>query len=43
MDAGVARVKITDWKEYEKSLDYKVRKHIKDIGLCAVDEISYED
>ncbi len=41
MDTGVARKPITDWKEYERSLDDRVRKHIKHIGSWAVDHISY--
>ncbi len=38
---GVARKTITNWEEYERSLDNRVRKHIKQIGSCAVDHISY--
>ena len=41
MDTGVARSPIDDWEEYERSLDNRVRKHIKQIGACAVDHISY--
>lgn len=41
MESGVARAPITDWKEYERSLDDRVRKHIKQVGSCAVDHISY--
>ncbi len=41
METGVARKPITDWAEYERSLDDRVRKHIKQIGSCAVDHISY--
>lgn len=41
METGVARKPITDWKEYERSLDDRVRKHIKNIGSWAVDHISY--
>lgn len=41
IETGVARKTITDWKEYERTLDNKVRKHIKQIGSCAVDHISY--
>jgi len=41
MDSGVARAPITDWDEYKRNLDDRVRKHIKQIGTCAVDHISY--
>ena len=41
METGVAKSPIKDWKEYERELDDRVRKHIKQIGSWAVDHISY--
>ena len=41
MESGVAKSPITDWDEYARKLDDRVRKHIKQIGSCAVDHISY--
>lgn len=41
METGVARKPITDWDEYKRGLDDRVRKHIKQVGACAVDHISY--
>ncbi len=41
METGVARNPITDWEAYERTLNDRVRKHIKQIGSCAVDHISY--
>ncbi|HDZ41739.1 MAG TPA: NADP-dependent malic enzyme [Bacteroidetes bacterium] len=41
MDSGVARKKITDWDEYKKNLDNRVRKHIQDIASVCIKPIEY--
>jgi len=41
MESGIAKKPITDWLAYEKDLDIKVRKHIKEIELCAVATVNY--
>ncbi|MBS0009963.1 MAG: NADP-dependent malic enzyme [Bacteroidales bacterium] len=41
MDSGVARKKITDWDEYKKYLDNRVRKHVQDIASVCIKPIEY--
>ena len=41
MDSGVARKNITNWEEYKKNLDNRVRKHIKDIARVCIKPIEY--